>query len=58
LICNGDAINLVDKDLLQYANCMDDWEMNLLTEIKAGTPARKLIREIPEEESAENAAAD
>jgi hypothetical protein len=58
LIRNGNASDLVNTDLDNYAEYMEEWYKKLLKEIEAGTPARKSVRPIPEEESKEIAAAN
>jgi hypothetical protein len=55
---NGNASDLVNKNLDNYADSMEEWNKTRLQEIKAGTLARKFVRPIPEEESNENAAAN
>jgi hypothetical protein len=57
LNCNSSASVLVDKDLDNYANFMEEYQKNLLIKVEAGTPARKVVRPIPEEQSTENTAA-
>jgi hypothetical protein len=37
---------------------MEKWKKKLLKEMEAGTPARKVVKPIPAEESTENAAAN
>jgi hypothetical protein len=55
ILChNGRGSDLVNIDFSNYGDYMEDWEKKLFDEKQAGTPARKVIRPIPEENAATN----
>jgi hypothetical protein len=51
---NGSTSDLINIDLNNYADYMDDWEKKRIDEKQVGTPARKIVRPIPEENAATN----
>jgi hypothetical protein len=55
-IHNGSASDLVNIDFNNCADDIEDWNEKLLKAKQAGTPARMVVRPIPEEESTENTA--